>query len=232
MQRNKSRRALVKSYPTLANAELHQNEWGQTLHPGTPEDGASPTVLGEYDAAFLCRAIDNIISNEDARMDLFLRWGQMVNGWRAHTRQFGDVTVPLPIFNAYALLAKLGPERIAFDNAANTANVRGFAARRGASVQVVVYRLDEKNAEGNGDAVGVELTIKGTRGTGGIRFYRIDREHANAYRAWVALGSPPSTPLRMPTSAQVAEILAKSKPVPETGIVAIENGVARIQLAL
>jgi xylan 1,4-beta-xylosidase len=232
LENNKKRRALVRSYPALANAELLQDEWGQALNKG--DAGQSPTVLSEYDAAFLCRSIDNNLNNEDARVNLFLRWGQMVNGWRAHTRQYADVTVPLPIFNAYILLGKLGPERIAVDLAQPGANVRGFAARRGTnSAQIVVYRFEERNTESTGDPVGVELTVRGISGTMlPLKHYRIDREHANAYRAWLALGSPPSTALRTPTSAQVAEILAKSKLVPAADTVAVEGGAVRLTFAM
>ncbi len=226
LEHNKKRRARVRSYPALAQVELHQNEWGQTLNQS--DAGQSPTVLGEYDAAFLCRSIDNNLNNADARVDLFLRWGQMVNGWRAHTRLYGDQVIPLPIFNAYWLLGKLGSERIAVDIAQPGADVRGFAARRGGSAQMVVYRFEEKNPAGTGDPVGVELTVKGITGTSvPLKHYRIDREHANAYRAWLALGSPKS-----PTSAQVAEIAAKAKLAPQVSASAIENGAARVSFAM
>jgi len=224
LENNRKRRALVRSYPALANVELHQNEWGQTLNQN--DQGQSPTVLSEYDAAFLCRSIDNNFNDEDARVDLFLRWGQMVDGWRAHTRHYGDQTIPLPIFNAYVLLGKLGPERIAVEGAG--ANVRAFAARRGESAQIVVYRFEERNTDGTGEPVGVELTVRGVTGADvPAQIYRIDREHANAYRAWLALGSP-----RQPTGAQAAEIAAKAKLAPESNRVAVENGAARLAFAL
>ncbi|MDE3090758.1 MAG: twin-arginine translocation signal domain-containing protein, partial [Chloroflexota bacterium] len=222
LNRNRARRAMVRSYPALANAELLQDEWGQKLRLN--EDGRTPTVMNEYDTAFLCRTIDNNLNSPDASVDLFLRWGQVLNGWRALTQRFGDAVVPLPIFNAYALLGKLGVERVAIDNSASGANVRAFAARRGTAAQIVVYRFDETDEDGAGAPVGVELTIKGIAGsTVSFNHYRIDREHGNAYRAWVALGRP-----KNPTSAQAAEIAAKAKLTPETATVSIENGAARL----
>lgn len=77
---------------------------------------------------------------------------------RWSTRQYGDQTIPLPIFNAYVLLGKLGPERIAVEGAG--ANARAFAARRGGVTQIVAYRFEEGNAEGTGEAVGVEFLTK------------------------------------------------------------------------
>ncbi len=227
LDNNRKRRALVRSYPELAPAELHQNEWGPALN--LTDRGQSATVLGEYYAAFLCRSIDNNFNNADARVDLILRWGQMADGWRAHTRHYGEQVVPLPIFNAYLLLNKLGPERIAVEHAQAGANVRAFAARRGApSAQIVVYRLEEKNEDGTGDAVGVELTVSGLSGaTLPVKHYRIDRERANAYRAWLALGSP-----KQPTRAQIDEIAARANLAPETEIVKIENGAARLAFGI
>jgi len=234
LDKNWARHVMVRSYSELANVELHQNEWGQELIRGV--DPTTPTVLDEYEAAFLCRAIDNNFSHEDARVDLFLRWGDLLNGSRPLTRQFGDLAVPLSIFNAYALLAKLGPERIAvkrktflpfFTEVDGT--VGAFATRHSESfAQIVVYRLEENNSDSTGDAVGVELMVQGfAKATLPLNIYRIDREHANAYRAWLTLGSPKSL-----TNSQTAEILAKAKLMSESGTVVAENGTAKILLAL
>ena len=91
-----------------------------------------------------------------------------------------------------------------------------------------MYRFEENNADSAGYAVGVELTVKGLAGKARPQnIYRIDREHANAYRAWLSLGSPAS-----PTHTQIEEIAAKAKLVAESGTVIVENGAARITLTL
>ncbi len=226
LEKNRQRRAVVRSYPALAQAELLQDEWGQKLR--TVEDGLTPTVLGEYDAAFLCRTIDNNLNDADARVDLFLRWGNIANGWRAFTRQFGSALVPLPIFNAYTLLGKLGAERIAVDGAPLDATIRAIAARSGAATQIVVYRFEENNADGTGAPVGVELMVNGLAGDSlSMQHYRIDREHANAYRAWLALNSP-----KNPTSVQSDQIAMKAMLAPESSVVAVQNGVARLAFGM
>ena len=91
-----------------------------------------------------------------------------------------------------------------------------------------MYRFEEKNSEGTGEAVGVELTVQGMAGTDvPVQIYRIDREHANAYRAWLARGRP-----KTPTGAQMAEIAAQAQLVPESSTAAVENHAARIALAM
>jgi hypothetical protein len=218
----------VCSSDLLANAELQQNEWGQSLGK-LVGSGDMPTVLSEYEAAYLCSTIDNIFRNSDAGVDLFLRWGQMVNGWRALTRQYGAQVVPLPVFNAYTLLAKLGSERITVENGQADSKVRAFAARTGtSSVQIVVYRFEEKNSESSGSADAIELSVKGLSGASlPLRIYRVDREHSNAYRAWLVRGSP-----KNPSNAIAAEIAAQATVTPEVGAVAVQDKIVKIPLEI
>ncbi len=227
VDRNRMRRAMVRSYPELANAELHQNEWGQTLIRGV--DPTTPAVLSEYESAFLCRAIDNLFSDEASRVDLFLRWGDLLNGWRPMTRQFGSLAIPLPVFNAYLLLGKLGPERINVKSGMLGGTVGAFAARRDeTSVQIIVYRFEEDDPESLDTHQEVELTVRGLKAhTLPLNIYRIDRERANAYRAWIAMGSPQS-----PTKGQTSEIAARAKLVPEIAMINSHEGVATIALSL
>ena len=89
----------------------------------------------------------------------------LMNGWRPLFRQFGTQLVALPIFHAYALLAKLGPERIAVDGMWPGTPVRAFATRRGhAQAQVVLYYFDEANQHSVGEARDVDLTVRGLAG--------------------------------------------------------------------
>ena len=60
-----------------------------------------------------------------------------------------------------------------------------------------------------------------------LTLFRVDRDHANAYRAWVALGSPTS-----PTAAQGVELAARAKITAETRVVMVEEGEANLNLTL
>lgn len=227
LSKNWSRVGVVRSYPELAKVELHHTEWGQEILP--EDDRPNMRVSSEYDAAFLCRGLDNVFTHTAARIDLFARWGALINGWRPLFRQFGTQLVALPIFHAYALLAKLGPERIAVAGMWPGTPVRAFAARRGhAQAQVVLYHFDEANQHSVGEARDVNLTIRGLpEANVPFTVFRVDRDHANVYRAWMAMGSPVS-----PTAAQAAELAARTKVTAETRAVRAEGGEANLNLML
>jgi xylan 1,4-beta-xylosidase len=227
LAKNWARARMVRSYPELAKVELHHTEWGQELLP--EDDRPNVRVSGEYDAAFLCRGLDNVFTHTVARVDLFARWGDLINGWRPLFRQYGTQLVPLPIFHAYALLAKLGPERIAVDGMWPGTPVRSFATRRGhAQAQIVLYYFDEANQHSVGEVLDVNLTVRGLAGaTVPLTVSRVDRDHANVYRAWVAMGSPAS-----PTAAQAVELAARAKVTAETRVVRVEGGEANLSLGL
>jgi xylan 1,4-beta-xylosidase len=227
LAKNWARAGTARSYPELAKVELHHTEWGQELLP--EDDRPNVRLSSEYDAAFLCRGLDNLFTHTAARVDLFARWGDLINGWRPLFRQFGTQLVALPIFHAYALLAKLGPERIAVDGMWPGTPVRAFATRRGhAQAQVVLYYFDEANQHSIGEARDVDLTVRGLPGANvSLTVSRVDRDHANVYRAWVSMGGPAS-----PTAAQAAKLAARAKVTAESRVVRVEGGEANLSLAL
>jgi xylan 1,4-beta-xylosidase len=224
------KRIVEQEFPTLAKLEMQQNEWGQPLGL----DSSRPSCYTNYEAAFLCRSIDDILNTESARVAKILRWGNPTGGvvpgrqgWRPFTLSLGSDAVKLSIFNAYELLAKLGPERVSFSGAPLGSLVRGFATRHGReSVEVVVYYFDERNQQGTGPAVPVNLAVQGLAGVSEAQatHYRIDLEHSNAAVAWAALGNPTN-----PTLAQMQVIKSRSELqtlAPPTSLAVVEGQVA------
>ncbi|HID78198.1 MAG TPA: hypothetical protein EYP56_19670, partial [Planctomycetaceae bacterium] len=113
--------AVVREFPSLSQCEIHLNEWGQRLRPNPP------TVMTNFEAAFLCRFIAGLYGDADHAFNLFLRWGQpTASGWRPLAHTHDGQLIRLAILNAYILLAKLGPQRIALE-ADGDGRVCGFA---------------------------------------------------------------------------------------------------------
>jgi len=94
-----------------------------------------------------------------------------------------------PILNALRLLARLGPERLAVDGA------------EGAPVDVVATRTDDGSVRvmavnfaepfDYDETHSVELALADlVEGEWRCRHWRIDRDHSNAYTAWLAMGRP------------------------------------------
>lgn len=207
------RRIVQQEFPSLTDREMQQNEWGQPLG----QDSNRPSVYLHYEAAFLCKSIDGLLSDESARVAKILRWGNPTGsvqpgrnrGWRPFTIYFGSEVVKLSVFNAYETLAKLGAERIHLTGTRFGDLVHGFATRKpDGSAQIVVYHFDERNQQSIGAPVPVSLTVQGLSDMreAQVTHYRIDQEHSNAAALWLAMGSPTN-----PTPAQLAQIKARSE---------------------
>jgi xylan 1,4-beta-xylosidase len=190
LERNRFFRGIIASeFPLLAALEVHQNEWGQGLRRGARVE--APSVYGLPDALLLVQMIDETLKRNESRVDLFLRWGQPIGtlargrffGWRALSVVSGDAFVPLPILNAYLMLAKMGPERVGFRA---DGGVSGFAARSSPSdVQVLIYRAEETGDE---KEVTVSVSLPRAITVATVTVYQMDEARANAYAAWEKAG--------------------------------------------
>lgn len=183
-----------RDFPSLASAEVQQNEWGRPLRVRGRRP--SPDLsYKEFEAAFLCRYVDAMYSVKDSSVDMFLKWGRLTmkrrGAWRPLTRYFGDRPLPTPIFHAYVLLGKLGPERLPVKQPDWPSSVRAIAARTAdGTAQVLVYHFDELNEDSRSEPLAVNLTVEGVKRRGPVRLYRIDRHHSNFFREWESLGRP------------------------------------------
>jgi len=101
-----------------------------------------------------------------------------------------------PSYSAFALLHKLGEERIAQDSS----NVL-VTRRRDGSLAVAAWNLVDPDKTGN--ARSIELKINGMRLDSLVRVSRADSEHGNTLAAYKQMGSP-----RYPTLVQVRELNA------------------------
>jgi xylan 1,4-beta-xylosidase len=96
-----------------------------------------------------------------------------------------------PSYSAFALLHKLGEERIA----QNSSNV--LVTRHGdGSLVIAAWNLVDPDKKGSARSVGFE--IHGVRPNSLVRVSRADSEHGNTLAAYKSMGSP-----RYPTQAQV-----------------------------
>jgi hypothetical protein len=85
--------------------------------------------------------------------------GQMINGWRAR-RMAWRANRAFGYLQRVRSARKLGDERIAVEHLQQTRTCALLHAGAN-STQIVVHRLEEKNSERSGDAVGVELSVRG-----------------------------------------------------------------------
>jgi xylan 1,4-beta-xylosidase len=112
----------------------------------------------------------------------------------------GDPAIPVsfdvakPAFNAFRLLHMMGDTRIGSSGGTTSDGVNAVAtlSSDGSAVQVLVYNHVTGGAADSSKSSQVKLTVNNIPGTGAlkIRHYLLDRDHANAYQAWVGLGKP------------------------------------------
>jgi len=112
----------------------------------------------------------------------------------------GDPQIPesfdvaKPAFNAFRLLHMMGDQQLGVAGG-TTADGVGAAATRsadGSAVQILVYNhVNGGQADASQSNV-VSLTVNNLPFTGPIRIRQhiVDHDHANSYRAWLAMGSP------------------------------------------
>jgi len=112
----------------------------------------------------------------------------------------GDPKIPesfdvaKPSFNAYRLLHMMGDQQLRVTGGTTGDGVGAAATRStdGHAVQVLVYNHVNGGTADAGLSSVVSLTVNNLPFTGTVRVrqYIVDAGHANAYRAWRAMGSP------------------------------------------
>jgi xylan 1,4-beta-xylosidase len=130
----------------------------------------------------------------------------------------GDSKIPesydvaKPAFNAFRLLHMMGDQQLAVTGGTIGDGVGAAATRStdGSAVQVLVYNHVTGGAADPTQSTVVSLTLSNLPFTGSIRIrqYVVDAGHANSYRAWLAMSSPPPP---IPTQAQWVTLRAAAE---------------------
>jgi xylan 1,4-beta-xylosidase len=138
--------------------------------------------------------------------------------WFAGYRQLATDGVDLPVLNVFRLFAKLGPEEVqaASDHEALLETVVaegvrgapdvGVLATRTAAGRLAILLWHYHDDDTPGPAAAVHLSLTDAAPATHARLWRVDQDHANAFTAWRAMGSPAS-----PTPEQVRALEAASK---------------------
>jgi len=124
-------------------------------------------------------------------------------------------SIPKASLRVFELLHKLGEERLAVDSKSVLATRRGDG-----SLAVALWNYAAPGAQGA--ARSFELALRGVAAKS-ARVWRVDEEHGNALRAWLAMGRPAS-----PTPAQVAQLRKAGALTPER--LPVSNGRVKIEV--
>jgi xylan 1,4-beta-xylosidase len=121
-----------------------------------------------------------------------------------------SLDVAKPSFNAFRLLHMMSDQQLKVTGGTAADGV-GAAATRSADgrvLQILVYNHVDGGQADSSKASVVSLTVNNLTLPGPLRVrqYIVDRGHANAYRAWLAMGQPPR-----PTQAQWVTLRAAAE---------------------
>lgn len=125
-------------------------------------------------------------------------------------------SIPKAAFHVFELLHKLGEERIAVDSKSAL-----VTKTKGGGLAVALWNYAAPGAKGVGKTF--EIEVSGLK-AGRARVWRVDEEHGNVLKAWVAMGRPAS-----PTKAQVVE-LRKAGAMAPAESVAVKAGRMKVEV--
>lgn len=160
-------------------------------------------------------------------------------------RQLTSAGIDLPVINLFKLYSRMGGRRLAAASdhrrpldEVMAQGVRGMpdvgtlATRDGDRLAVMVWHYHDDDTPGSAAAVTISVGNLPTSFEGGtaVTRYLVDRDHANAYTAWLDMGSPIA-----PSAEQRAALIAASRleTVPDDDLsVEAGNGAATLEFEL
>jgi xylan 1,4-beta-xylosidase len=209
--------------------------------PGPQNAYRNGTMYSSYTAASMARIWD-LARKRNVTLEGILAWSFTFEDqpWFAGYRQLATNGIDLPVMNVFRLMAKLGPERIAAvsdrqlpletimaKGVRDQPDVAALATRdANGRVGVLVWHYHDDDLPGSDAAVRLSLAHPGKVRQATI--WNVDGEHANAYAAWKAMGSPQS-----PDERQYGELERASKLVasPRRPL-KVSRGTAELELRL
>ncbi|RZJ09774.1 MAG: beta-xylosidase [Rubrivivax sp.] len=194
--------------------------------PGPQNAYRNGTMYSSYTAASYKR-IWELARQHDVNLEGALTWAFTFEDqpWFAGYRQLATNGVDLPVLNVFRLYAKLGATQLRArsdaevplaDILANGVRGRpdvGVLATRSpqGTVAVMTWHYHDDDLEGPDADVELQLDGLGSSATRRVTQWRVDKQHANAFSAWQAMGSPAA-----PNATQYGQLEAASAMAPLT----------------
>lgn len=225
-------------HPGMRQKEFHLNEWGMVSHYEKTSYDFPPLEIrnSEHFPLFMFKLVHQLFTLSDHRggwlPTIMLLWAGAAETWyaadperrqhvfkgrsglfagnRALTTAHG---ICKPILRGFELLGRLGGQRLAVSGAPCGAPAAVLATHGDGEIRLLAYCFAE---EGDGTPAELDLRLAGLDGEGPATavLTRLDREHANAYRAWEALGRPEEPDAVVIGHLRAASRLANEPPIP------------------
>jgi xylan 1,4-beta-xylosidase len=191
--------------------------------------------------------LQELATRRDLKLEGILTWAFEFEDqpYFAGFRQLTSAGIDLPVMNLFKLYARMRGRNLAVtsdhrrpidDVIANgvrgPADVGSTATLDGTSLAVLVWHYHDDDVAGPDAALSISLDRLPPAFAGGATMtrYLIDRDNANAYTAWLGMGSPIA-----PSNEQRAKLIRASElePVERAGEpVGVRDGRARLSIRL
>jgi xylan 1,4-beta-xylosidase len=204
------------------------------------------TMYSSYTAASFPR-LQELASRRGLNLEGILTWAFEFEDqpYFAGFRQLTSAGIDLPVMNVFKMFAMIrgtsiadvsdhqAPlDRMMSEGVRNAPDVGSIAARDGDRIAILVWHYHDDDLAGPDAAVRLEVAHLPARFRHGafLTEYRVDRDHSNAYAAWLGMGSPDA-----PTDAQRAVLLRAAKLAvmgPGQQPIPVANHAARLDFSL
>jgi xylan 1,4-beta-xylosidase len=234
----------VLSIPSLAAKPVvigESDPEGCAACPGPQNAYRNGTMYSSYTAASFAR-IWELAEKRKVNLEGVVSWSFEFEDqpWFAGYRQLATNGVDLPVLNVFRLFAQLGEERLASTSSAQVpldkliadgvqgdADIGTIATRTAdGRLALLVWHYHDDDVAGPDAQIRISLTGL-RRVPAAATLWRVDPQHANAFTAWQAMGSPQS-----PDATQYAALEAASRMQAESIGVARAKGGATIDVRL
>jgi xylan 1,4-beta-xylosidase len=223
--------AKIAGIPALARQPIvigENDPEGCAACPGPQNAYRNGTMYSSYTAATYAR-LWQLARRRHVNLEGALTWAFTFVGqpWFAGYRQLATNGVDLPVLNVFRLLARLGAEQVEATSSGEVAldEIVENGVRHTPDIGVLATRTDKgrldillwhyRDDDVPGPAADVRLALAGlVRGKRyEARAWRVDRDNANAFTAWQAMGSPAS-PDRQQSAALTRASRMSARPIP------------------
>jgi xylan 1,4-beta-xylosidase len=214
-------RAIGKVHKQIAESSLPKLPlmWTEWNVPSFGEKNARDTIYVGAALADDIRQCDGLVDMMSfwTFSDVFEENGPIAHPFEGHFGLIAEGGIKKPSYNGFALMHKLGHQRIANPN-----NNVLVTKRDDGSTVIAAWNLVDPDAKGSSRRVRFE--IMGIRPNASISVSQLDQDHGNVMTTYEAMGKP-----QYPTQAQIDALNDKgSLRAPRR--ITLQNGAAQFEL--
>jgi xylan 1,4-beta-xylosidase len=235
----------IAAVPELKNAPIvigESDPEGCAACPGPQNAYRNGTMYSSYTAASFAR-IWELSERHKVNLEGVLTWAFTFEDqpWFAGYRQLATNGIDLPVLNVFRMYAMMGPEAVAAtssnevpldklmtDGVTGAPDVGVLATRdKAGKLNVMLWHYHDDDLKGP-DAR-IALNLSGLKGKiRKVTQFKVDADHANAFSAWKAMGSPQSPDAKQYQALEAASVMNASP----LEALKVSKGTARLSLDL